>query len=86
MITISGKEISIMIDSKTGALCSYIFRGSQLLSEPLQPCFWRVPTDNDEGGGNRSFASRWRNAGLDNYETKVNSLNVRSSERWINQD
>ncbi|MDQ1297015.1 MAG: beta-galactosidase, partial [Bacteroidota bacterium] len=76
MITISGKEISLMIDSKTGALCYIEFRGSQLLTEPIQPCFWRVPTDNDEGGGNRSFASRWRNAGLDNYETKVNSLNI----------
>ena len=79
-ITISMKEISIMIDSKTGALCSYIYRGSQLLSEPLKPCFWRVPTDNDEGGGKRSFASRWRNAGLDNYETKVNSFDVNTQK------
>lgn len=75
-ITISGKEMSVMIDSKTGTLCSYVHNGSQMLSEPLQPCFWRVPTDNDEGGGNRSFASRWRKAGLDNYKIKVNSLIV----------
>jgi beta-galactosidase len=75
-ITISGKEISIKIDSKTGTLISYIYNGSQILSEPIQPCFWRVPTDNDEGGGNISFASRWRKAGLDDYKIKVNSLNV----------
>ena len=75
-ITISGNEISILIDSKTGTLCSYGYRGLQMLSEPLQPCFWRVPTDNDEGGGNNSYASRWRKAGLDNYKIKVNSLNV----------
>jgi beta-galactosidase len=42
----------------------------------LVPCFWRVPTDNDEGGGNRGYATRWRKAGLDNYGTKVNSLAI----------
>ena len=30
--------------------------------------FWRVPTDNDEGGGDKSYASLWRNAGLDTLE------------------
>ncbi len=28
------------------------------------PVFWRVPTDNDEGGGNSSYAHLWREAGL----------------------
>lgn len=75
-ITLSGKDFSIQIDSKTGAIFSYISRGSKILSEPLLPCFWRVPTDNDEGGGGFSFASRWRKAGLDNFTVKVNSVNI----------
>jgi len=28
------------------------------------PCFWRAPTDNDEGGGGGSYAEAWRRAGL----------------------
>jgi beta-galactosidase len=48
--------------------------GTSLLSEPLMPCFWRVPTDNDEGGGNGSFAARWRKAGLNTYSVKVNDI------------
>jgi beta-galactosidase len=73
-ITISGNDFSIIIDSKTGTLNSYCYLGSQLISKPIQPCFWRVPTDNDEGGGAMSFASRWSKAGLDNYSIKMDSL------------
>lgn len=75
-ILINGKGFTIGIDSKSGSVISYVFRGSELISEPLVPCFWRVPTDNDEGGGDRSFAARWRKAGLENFETTVNSLNT----------
>jgi beta-galactosidase len=76
-ITITGKEISINVDPKTGSIISYSFRGSELITDPLQPCFWRVPTDNDEGGGDRGFASRWRKAGLDKYNTVVRSLDLK---------
>ena len=30
----------------------------------MVPSFWRVPTDNDEGGFEHSYASAWRKAGL----------------------
>lgn len=75
-ITISGKEFKALIDSRTGYIISFDFRGERLISDPLKPCFWRVPTDNDEGGGNRGFATRWRKAGLDNFLTKVNNINL----------
>jgi beta-galactosidase len=75
-IIITGKEVSFAIDGSTGTLSSYQYRGMQMLSEPLQPCFWRVPTDNDEGGGNSGFAHRWRESGLDQYEIKVNSIHI----------
>jgi beta-galactosidase len=80
IITINGKEISIKIDKSTGSIISYVFRGSELVSGPLQPCFWRVPTDNDEGGGNRSFASRRRKAGLDRYNVRVKALDIKSQD------
>ena len=75
-IHISGTDFKLAVDSKTGALCEVQYRGATLLSEPLIPCFWRVPTDNDEGGGTSSFAHRWRKAGLDHYHIKVNTIKL----------
>ena len=80
IVTISGKEISIKVSKATGAIISYVFRGSELVTDPLQPCFWRVPTDNDEGGGSRSFAARWRKAGLDRYNVRVKSLDFKAQD------
>ena len=47
------------------SLASYRWKGEERLAGPLVPHLWRVPTDNDEGGGAASFAQRWRQAGLD---------------------
>ena len=44
------------------------------------PNFWRVPTDNDEGGGNNSYASRWREAGLDNYIIENRGFRVKNRQ------
>jgi beta-galactosidase len=51
-----------------GSLVSYRLKGEERLAAPLVPHLWRVPTDNDEGGGSASFAHRWREAGLDALE------------------
>jgi beta-galactosidase len=75
-IHISGTDFKLAVDSKTGALCEVQYRGATLLSEPLIPCFWRVPTDNDEGGGTSSFAHRSRKAGLNKYNIKVNTIKL----------
>lgn len=80
IITIIGKEISIKVDKSTGSIISYVFRGSEIISDPLQPCFWRVPTDNDEGGGSRGFAERWRKAGLDRYSARVKTLDIKAQD------
>jgi beta-galactosidase len=48
-----------------GSLVSYLLHGEEQLAAPMVPHLWRVPTDNDEGGGPFSFANRWRQAGLD---------------------
>jgi beta-galactosidase len=80
IITISGKEISIEVNKANGSIISYIFRGSELINDPLLPCFWRVPTDNDEGGGDRGFAERWRRAGLNHYNIRVKDLAFRTQE------
>ena len=54
---------------ENGGLVSYRLKDEELLAGPLVPHLWRVPTDNDEGGGPASFAHRWREAGLDALKT-----------------
>jgi len=70
---VTGNGFRVGFD-QTGALTSYQWRGSELLASALRPNLWRVPTDNDEGGGPGSFASRWRQAGLDQLSVKVQEV------------
>jgi beta-galactosidase len=44
---IAGKNFTVTIGKKTGAIQSYTFEGKELLTSPLIPNFWRKPTDND---------------------------------------
>jgi beta-galactosidase len=75
-ISISYGDIKAEICSETGALASLQYKGNTIISDPIVPCFWRVPTDNDEGGGSRGYASRWRKAGLDSFTVKVKSIKI----------
>ncbi|GAB3992799.1 glycoside hydrolase family 2 TIM barrel-domain containing protein [Spirosoma daeguense] len=73
-VTIRGRDFAIIFDKTKGTLSQWLFRGKNMLSTDalnrgFQPSFWRVPTDNDEGGQVNSFASRWRKAGYDTVQT-----------------
>lgn len=88
-VTVRGKDFAVFFDKATGTLSQFTFRGKNLLTPGnpaagspaggLQPSLWRVPTDNDEGGGDRSFASRWRKAGLDTGRVQPVSLTIESN-------
>jgi len=69
-IIVSGNNFKVVFDQKSGSLKSYTFNDKELFSQPVEPGFFRVPTDNDEGGGSRGFAKRWRAAGLDSMTIK----------------
>jgi len=43
----AGKNFTVTIGKKTGAIQSYTFEGKELLTSSLIPNFWRKPTDND---------------------------------------
>jgi len=47
-----------------GYLTSFLFKGDELLKEPLKFNLWRAPTDNDFGGKNTlpKRAKAWKNA------------------------
>ena len=62
--TISGKRFSVTFDKANGSITSLTNRGSEMLTAPLQPNFWRAPTDNDMSRGNLLFKSMrvWKEA------------------------
>lgn len=83
-IVVFGGDFNINFSKETAALTSFKYEGVELLTAPIQPSFWRVPTDNDEGGKHRSYAWRWRNAGLDNYAvTPVEIKSRQSNENTV---
>jgi beta-galactosidase len=82
-VTIRGKDFTIVFDKARGTLNQWIFRGKNLLTQGLQPSLWRVPTDNDEGGGNHSFAARWRQAGLDTVKARPVDFKVETRPQMV---
>ncbi|XP_052176349.1 uncharacterized protein LOC127790740 isoform X2 [Diospyros lotus] len=66
-ITISHGNIwEIKFNTQTGALESWKVKGVTVIEKSVFPCFWRAPTDNDKGGGESSYFSKWKAADLDN--------------------
>lgn len=51
-ITASGKDFSVSISKKTGALISLNYSGHQTLKSPMHATYWRACTDNDLGYAN----------------------------------
>lgn len=76
VIEISGNNFIISFDKSNGSLSKLSSQSKAIIEEAVKPCFWRVPTDNDEGGGGGSFASGWRTAGLADYKIQPLSNNV----------
>lgn len=60
---LSGSAFTAVFDDRTGRLVSYTVNGSELLAGPLQPIFWRAPTDNDRGNRMSRTCAPWREAG-----------------------
>ncbi|MGF7215366.1 beta-galactosidase [Spirosoma lacussanchae] len=82
-VTIRSKDVAVVFDKRIGGLSQLFYRGRNLLTQPLQPSLWRVPTDNDEGGGDQSYAARWRQAGLDTAKARPVSLTVNARPQRV---
>ena len=79
-IVVTGHDFKVVFNKKSGGMSSFQYKNTELLAGDMMANFWRVPTDNDEGGKARSYAQGWRNAGLDAInivpqEMKAESLN-----------
>lgn len=61
-ITVSGADFSLRISKKGGVIESWRAGGREVLAAPLEPNFWRAPTDNDRGNKMGVWAAVWREA------------------------
>ena len=73
-VTVAGSGFAVGIDRSTGLLSFFEIEGRELMVSPLEPDFWRAPTDNDYGSRMPSRQGVWRDAGrirtLDGLEVK----------------
>jgi beta-galactosidase len=82
-IDVKSGDWTVRFDRAAGSLVSFRVGGTELIAGPLRSDFQRVPTDNDEGGGESSFAHRWRAAGLDRLVFEPVSMTVGKSGTGI---
>lgn len=64
------KKVNFKINSETGEILSWVFEGKSITNKPIQPNFWRPPTDNDLGNGMDKWAKIWQDATY-NYTSKL---------------
>ncbi|KAL3153868.1 hypothetical protein ABBQ32_013441 [Trebouxia sp. C0010 RCD-2024] len=79
-VTVQGdKGLKVVISGSTGCIREWNMGGQPLLTEGVTPCFFRACIDNDRGGtGGRSYASRWKAAGLDRMKVVAESCRLKS--------
>ena len=70
-ITVSGDGYTVCIDKTTGDIISWNVSGNELLVSPLQPNFWRAPTDNDRGNKMPERLKCWRDVSDQRRVTEI---------------
>jgi len=75
-LVVSNSEFSIGIDKHSGSIASYNLHGKELLTAPLEPNYWRAPTDNDRGNGMQQRQGIWQFAAADRTTTSVTGEQV----------
>jgi beta-galactosidase len=69
-ITIQNENTQLKINSITGEITSWVFKGKEITNQPIKPNFWRPPTDNDLGNGMDKWAKIWQEASY-NYKATL---------------
>jgi beta-galactosidase len=70
-VVASNDSFSIAIDAASGSIFSYNVGGRELLSAPLEPNYWRPPTDNDRGNHMPQRQGIWQLASIHRVATSV---------------
>ena len=61
-VTVTGAAFTVRISKATGAIVSWQVANKEQLLAPLEPNFWRAPTDNDRGNGMAARHGVWKQA------------------------
>jgi len=72
----SNDAVSIAISTDSGSISSYNVAGRELLTAPLEPNYWRAPTDNDRGNAMPQRQGVWQLASLHRIITNVKGEQV----------
>jgi len=75
-IALSGREFSLRFSEELGTLCSFKFRGTELVRSGLIPDFWRPVTDNDLGGGLARICRVWQHAEMNRKVEEVSAQRI----------
>ena len=62
IFSIQNNNSQLKINATSGEIISWIFEGNEITKHPIQPNFWRAPTDNDLGNGMDKWAKIWQEA------------------------
>lgn len=73
LIHVNGENFKLIFDRKQGALTSWRHGGVEIMRSPLQPNFWRAPTDNDVGAALPEKLDIWKTVG---EQRRVETLNI----------
>lgn len=57
---VGNKAFTAIFSKRTGNLKSYRWKNDYLIKKPLEPNFWRVPTNNDRGYNMQNELKVWR--------------------------
>ncbi|MCX2718028.1 glycoside hydrolase family 2 TIM barrel-domain containing protein [Lentiprolixibacter aurantiacus] len=61
-LLLSGSGVELFFSRQTGLLSSYKIDQKELMIQPLEPTFWRAPTDNDFGNNLPIRCKPWKTA------------------------
>lgn len=59
-IKITGDDFEITFSKNTGWLSGYSYQQQAIMQSPLEPHFWRAPTDNDIGNSQQMRCAVWK--------------------------
>ncbi|MEI7898709.1 MAG: glycoside hydrolase family 2 TIM barrel-domain containing protein [bacterium] len=71
-VQITGGTFAVRISKTTGVIVSWKVKGKEQLLAPLEPNFWRAPTDNDRGNGMAERHAAWQQASERREVRRVN--------------
>lgn len=77
ILTFKNDVVDFKMNAETGAIQSWKHDGKLITNHPIQPNFWRPPTDNDLGNNMHKWAKIWQDATY-NYSSKLTKNPIES--------